>query len=152
MSPTLLTPSSVAGTLGAQAALGQSPTYSVGPHHVSHSSHPFLHRRYPVGAGSPGPVPTYSVGPHHVSHYFHPSLYCRYPGDAGSPGSDCAGVVVRHSTIRCTEGAPLPGDAVFGLATGCLASHVGVWAGNHVGPLGGAGGVRGVGHAGGVGW
>ena len=44
-----------------------------------------------------------------------------YPGDPGDPGGDCAGVVVRAG-----EGVAglRPGDAVFGLAGGCLGSHV----------------------------
>ena len=44
-----------------------------------------------------------------------------YPGDPGPPGADCAGVVV-------ATGAGVtnltPGMAVFGLAPGCLGSHV----------------------------
>ena len=44
-----------------------------------------------------------------------------YPGDPGPPGADCAGVVV-------AAGAGVtnltPGMAVFGLAPGCLGSHV----------------------------
>ena len=47
-----------------------------------------------------------------------------YPGDPGPPGGDCAGVVV-------AAGRPVPGgpshtigQAVFGLASGCLGSHV----------------------------
>lgn len=44
-----------------------------------------------------------------------------YPGDPGPPGADCAGVVV-------ATGAGVtnlqPGMAVFGLAAGCLGSHV----------------------------
>ena len=48
-----------------------------------------------------------------------------YPGNPGDPGSDCSGVVV-----RCGDGSGtsmpllLPGTPVFGLATGCLGSHV----------------------------
>ncbi len=39
-----------------------------------------------------------------------------YPGpDIGHPGSDCSGVVVA---------GPGAGTPVFGLATGCLATHV----------------------------
>ena len=38
-----------------------------------------------------------------------------YPGDPGAPGSDCSGVVVA---------GPGAGRAVFGLAVGCLGSHV----------------------------
>ncbi len=44
-----------------------------------------------------------------------------YPGDPGPPGGDCAGVVV------ATGPAPTPlavGQAVFGLASGSLGSHV----------------------------
>ena len=44
-----------------------------------------------------------------------------YPGDPGPPGADCAGVVI-------AAGAGVtnlqPGTAVFGLAPGCLGSHV----------------------------
>jgi hypothetical protein len=43
-----------------------------------------------------------------------------YPGDAGNPGSDCSGVVVRSTS----GSGHLPGTAVFGLATGCLGTHV----------------------------
>ena len=44
-----------------------------------------------------------------------------YPGDPGPPGGDCAGVVVKAGA----GGTNLrPGDAVFGLAAGCLGSHV----------------------------
>ena len=44
-----------------------------------------------------------------------------YPGDPGPPGADCAGVVVR---VGAGVTALKPGDAVFGLAGGCLGSHV----------------------------
>ena len=43
-----------------------------------------------------------------------------YPGDAGDPGSDCAGVVVAAAGSSGVQ----PGDAVFGLATGSLGTHV----------------------------
>ena len=44
-----------------------------------------------------------------------------YPGDPGPPGADVAGVVEAVG-----EGAPslCPGDCVFGLAPGCLGTHV----------------------------
>ena len=48
-----------------------------------------------------------------------------YPGDPGAPGSDCAGVVVSAGAdVAAAPTAPLPGRAVFGLATGSLGSHV----------------------------
>ena len=44
-----------------------------------------------------------------------------YPGDPGAPGGDCAGVVVKAGPgVTHLQ----PGDAVFGLAAGCLGSHV----------------------------
>ena len=54
-----------------------------------------------------------------------------YPGDPGDPGSDFSGVIV-HQGGTTTAGYvaidPDPdlaiGSAVFGLATGCLGSHV----------------------------
>jgi len=47
-----------------------------------------------------------------------------YPGDPGDPGGDCAGVIVEG--VLHHDGLVLagPGDAVFGLAGGCLGSHV----------------------------
>lgn len=43
-----------------------------------------------------------------------------YPGDPGLPGGDCSGVVV-----ACGElGSPRLGSRVFGLAGGCLGTHV----------------------------
>eukprot|EP00967_Tisochrysis_lutea_P151933 scaffold296599_cov15-Tisochrysis_lutea.AAC.1 len=50
-----------------------------------------------------------------------------YPGDPGDPGSDFAGVVESGPAFA-------PGTPVFGLATGCLASHV-VSHGNTLAPL-----------------
>ncbi|PNG99823.1 Phenolphthiocerol synthesis polyketide synthase type I Pks15/1, partial [Tetrabaena socialis] len=50
-----------------------------------------------------------------------------YPGDPGAPGGDCAGVVVRVAAdVESRLGAegPQPGRAVFGLAAGCMGSHV----------------------------
>mgnify|MGYP001806729484 CR=1 FL=1 len=48
-----------------------------------------------------------------------------YPGDPGAPGGDCAGVVVAAGAdVAAAPTAPLPGRAVFGLATGSLGSHV----------------------------
>jgi NADPH:quinone reductase-like Zn-dependent oxidoreductase len=43
-----------------------------------------------------------------------------YPGDPGDPGGDCAGVVLAAGGCAGVQ----PGDAVFGLATGSLGSHV----------------------------
>ena len=44
-----------------------------------------------------------------------------YPGDPGPPGSDCAGVIMRTgSAVTAFQ----PGDAVFGLAHGCLGTAV----------------------------
>ena len=44
-----------------------------------------------------------------------------YPGDPGPPGGDCAGIVMRVGTdISHLH----PGDAVFGLAHGCLGTAV----------------------------
>lgn len=40
-----------------------------------------------------------------------------YPGDPGDPGADCSGVVMTCGTGVTTI---MPGDAVFGLAPGCL--------------------------------
>ena len=58
-----------------------------------------------------------------------------YPGDPGAPGSDFAGVVIRYGPAAATHisGSGVnpvdlasynPGQAVFGLAGGCLGSHV----------------------------
>jgi NADPH:quinone reductase-like Zn-dependent oxidoreductase len=44
-----------------------------------------------------------------------------YPGDPGAPGGDCAGVVVSSND---SSSRLQPGQAVFGLAEGCLGSHV----------------------------
>jgi NADPH:quinone reductase-like Zn-dependent oxidoreductase len=44
-----------------------------------------------------------------------------YPGDPGAPGSDCAGVIMRTGSAVA---AFQPGDAVFGLAHGCLGTAV----------------------------
>ena len=44
-----------------------------------------------------------------------------YPGDPGPPGADCAGVVVGTGAGVTNL---TPGMAVFGLAPGCLGSHV----------------------------
>ena len=44
-----------------------------------------------------------------------------YPGDPGHPGSDCAGVVMRAGSAATHL---RPGDAVFGLAHGCLGTVV----------------------------
>ena len=44
-----------------------------------------------------------------------------YPGDPGPPGSDCAGVIVR---VGSALSGFKPGDAVFGLAHGCLGTAV----------------------------
>jgi NADPH:quinone reductase-like Zn-dependent oxidoreductase len=44
-----------------------------------------------------------------------------YPGDPGAPGSDMAGVVVSSAS---SDSSLQPGQAVFGLAEGCLGSHV----------------------------
>jgi len=44
-----------------------------------------------------------------------------YPGDPGPPGGDCAGVVI---SVGPNSSGLKPGDAVFGLAGGCLGSHV----------------------------
>jgi acyl transferase domain-containing protein/NADPH:quinone reductase-like Zn-dependent oxidoreductase/acyl carrier protein len=44
-----------------------------------------------------------------------------YPGDPGPPGGDCAGVVI---AVGPNSNGLKPGDAVFGLAGGCLGSHV----------------------------
>ncbi len=48
-----------------------------------------------------------------------------YPGDAGMPGSDVAGRIVAGQVLN-SQGDVLagPGDAVLGLTTGALASHV----------------------------
>ena len=43
-----------------------------------------------------------------------------YPGDPGPPGGDCAGVVQAAPAGSSLQA----GDAVFGLAAGCLGSHV----------------------------
>lgn len=47
-----------------------------------------------------------------------------YPGDPGPPGGDCAGVLLAGHLYH--QGKPIagPGDAVFGLASGSLGSHV----------------------------
>jgi NADPH:quinone reductase-like Zn-dependent oxidoreductase len=45
-----------------------------------------------------------------------------YPGDPGDPGGDCSGVVIAAG--EPSSGGVQPGDAVFGLATGSLGSHV----------------------------
>ena len=51
-----------------------------------------------------------------------------YPGDPGDPGSDCAGVVLATGDTggdgSSSRSGVQPGDAVFGLATGALGSHV----------------------------
>jgi acyl transferase domain-containing protein/NADPH:quinone reductase-like Zn-dependent oxidoreductase/acyl carrier protein/thioesterase domain-containing protein len=47
-----------------------------------------------------------------------------YPGDPGDPGGDCAGVIVSGSLQRGGKQLAGPGDSVFGLAGGCLGSHV----------------------------
>ena len=47
-----------------------------------------------------------------------------YPGDPGAPGGDCAGVVVRGQVLHGGVIIAGPGDAVWGLAGGCLGSHV----------------------------
>jgi acyl transferase domain-containing protein/NADPH:quinone reductase-like Zn-dependent oxidoreductase/acyl carrier protein len=47
-----------------------------------------------------------------------------YPGDPGDPGGDCAGVIVGGRLHRNGEIIGEPGDSVFGLAGGCLGSHV----------------------------
>ena len=48
-----------------------------------------------------------------------------YPGDPGDPGGDCSGVVVEVGPGCVEAGCELrAGDAVFGLAAGCLATHV----------------------------
>ena len=55
-----------------------------------------------------------------------------YPGDPGDPGSDFSGVIVGQggmaTGVTAIDPAPDPdlaiGSAVFGLATGCLGSHV----------------------------
>ena len=44
-----------------------------------------------------------------------------YPGDPGPPGGDCAGVI---TAVGPNVTHLKPGDAVFGLAGGCLGSHV----------------------------
>lgn len=46
-----------------------------------------------------------------------------YPGDPGAPGGDCSGLVVGASS-EYHKSAPSVGDAVFGLAAGCLGTHV----------------------------
>jgi NADPH:quinone reductase-like Zn-dependent oxidoreductase len=45
-----------------------------------------------------------------------------YPGDPGAPGSDVVGVVV--AAAGGSSSSLQPGQAVFGLAEGCLGSHV----------------------------
>lgn len=47
-----------------------------------------------------------------------------YPGDPGPPGGDCAGIIL--SGYVTDDGGVIagPGDSVFGLAGGCLGSHV----------------------------
>eukprot|EP00775_Hariotina_reticulata_P007135 gene7135-7350_t len=45
-----------------------------------------------------------------------------YPGDPGAPGSDVAGLVLSSNSSRGSS--PSPGQSVFGLAEGCLGSHV----------------------------
>lgn len=47
-----------------------------------------------------------------------------YPGDPGNPGGDCAGVIVQGELKSGGMRLAGPGDAVFGLAGGCLGSHV----------------------------
>ena len=52
-----------------------------------------------------------------------------YPGDPGPPGGDCAGVVTACSSVPSdallgSTWRPAVGDRVFGLASGCLGSHV----------------------------
>jgi NADPH:quinone reductase-like Zn-dependent oxidoreductase len=44
-----------------------------------------------------------------------------YPGDPGPPGGDCAGVVM---AVGAGVTHLKAGDAVFGLASGSLGSHV----------------------------
>mmetsp|Transcript_19843 Transcript_19843/g.47328 ORF Transcript_19843/g.47328 Transcript_19843/m.47328 type:complete len:104 (-) Transcript_19843:263-574(-) len=52
-----------------------------------------------------------------------------YPGDPGMPGGDCAGIVTACSSAPSAElhgsaWRPAVGDRVFGLAAGCLGSHI----------------------------
>lgn len=52
-----------------------------------------------------------------------------YPGDPGDPGGDCAGMVLRcsssnSSSSMSTGSSVQAGERVFGLAAGCLGSHV----------------------------
>lgn len=47
-----------------------------------------------------------------------------YPGDPGAPGGDCAGVVVQAGPLESGQLQLALGQAVFGLAAGCLGSHV----------------------------
>eukprot|EP00951_Prasinocladus_malaysianus_P012709 scaffold94965_cov54-Prasinocladus_malaysianus.AAC.1 len=52
-----------------------------------------------------------------------------YPGDPGPPGGDCSGIICAVSgqtspALRDSSWQPAVGDSVFGLAAGCLASHV----------------------------
>ena len=46
-----------------------------------------------------------------------------YPGDPGPPGGDCAGILMRGEVRNNGALLASPGDAVFGLAGGCLGSH-----------------------------
>ena len=52
------------------------------------------------------------------------SIAGMYPGEAGPPGGDCAGVVVEVGAGVAREGRLRVGEAVMGLAGGCLGSHV----------------------------
>ena len=49
-------------------------------------------------------------------------------------GSDCAGIILEGSIVRNGSHLAGPGDRVFGLATGCLASSV-VASGDAVAPV-----------------
>ncbi|MED6307634.1 MAG: zinc-binding dehydrogenase, partial [Planctomycetota bacterium] len=46
-----------------------------------------------------------------------------YPGDPGDPGADCSGFV-SSSAFGVASGAHRIGSAIFGLAPGCLGTHV----------------------------
>ena len=47
-----------------------------------------------------------------------------YPGDPGDPGGDCAGILEIGEIYHDGKVVATRGDAVFGLAGGCLGSHV----------------------------